>query len=156
MARELLLEIIEAFPQADPASDFYHEEINGCEAVDFLSQFIPRIRNYLDTPPPTVAVVLEGGLVQGLTTDRPHDVPPITFVIIDNDTESSTLEDTVEVPQRNGDLAAAFARVEKPGQATIDLDAVLAQLKESLPEASPEGSQTLPSGITPPSKGGQI
>jgi len=56
MARELLLEIIEAFPQADPASDFYHEEINGCEAVDFLSRFIPRIRDYLDAPPPTVAV----------------------------------------------------------------------------------------------------
>ena len=130
MARELLLEIIEAFPQADPACDFYHEEINGCEAVDFLSQFIPRIRDYLDAPPPTVAVVLEGGLVQCLTADRPHDVPSVTFVIIDYDTEGST-EDTVEVPQGNGDLAAAFARVEKPGQATIDLVAVLAQLKES-------------------------
>lgn len=30
MARELLLEIIETFPQADPASEFYNEEINGC------------------------------------------------------------------------------------------------------------------------------
>ena len=130
MARELLLEIIEAFPQADPSSDFYHEDINGCEAVDFLSQFIPRIRDYLDTPPPTVAVVLEGGLVQCLTADRPHDVPSVTFVIIDYDTEGSS-EDTVEVPQGNGDLAAAFVRVEKPGQAAIDLDAVLAQLKES-------------------------
>src|SRR6185369_4824122 len=55
MARELLLEIIEAFPQADPASEFYNEEINGCEAVNFLSQFIPQIREYLDAPPPKVA-----------------------------------------------------------------------------------------------------
>ena len=131
MARELLLEIIEAFPQADPASDFYHEEINGCEAVDFLSQFIPRLRDYLDAPPPTVAVVLEGGLVQCLTSNRPHDIPPVTFMIIDYDTEGSTPDETVEVPQGNGDLAAAFVRVEKPGQAAIDLDAVLAQLKES-------------------------
>jgi len=52
MARELLLEIIEAFPQADPASEFYDEEINGCEAVNFLSRFIPQIREYLDAPPP--------------------------------------------------------------------------------------------------------
>ena len=47
MARELLLEIIEAFPQADPASDFYHEEINGCEAVDFLSWFISHSLKHL-------------------------------------------------------------------------------------------------------------
>ena len=124
MARELLLELIEAFPQADPASDFYLEEINGCEAVDFLSEFIPRLRAYLDAPPPTVAVVLEGGLVQCLTADRPYDVPPVTFVIIDYDTEETT-EDIIEVPQGNGDLATAFTRVEHPGQATIDLDAVL-------------------------------
>src|SRR4051794_12720931 len=60
MARELLLEIIEAFPQADPASEFYNEEINGCEAVNFLSQFIPQIREYLDSPLHKTSVVLEG------------------------------------------------------------------------------------------------
>ena len=98
--------------------------------MDFLSRFIPRIRDYLDAPPPTVAVVLEGGLVQCLTADRPHALPPVTFVIIDYDTEGST-DDTVEVPQGNGDLVAAFVRVEKPGQAAIDLDAVLAQLTET-------------------------
>src|ERR1700680_2971911 len=70
MARELLLEIIEAFPQADPASEFYNDEINGCEAVNFLSQFIPQIREYFDSPPPKVAVVLDGGLVHCLTSDR--------------------------------------------------------------------------------------
>ena len=47
MAKELLLEIIEAFPQADPASEFYNEEINGCEAVNFLSRFIPEVRECL-------------------------------------------------------------------------------------------------------------
>src|ERR1700741_487501 len=79
MARELLQEIIETFPQVDPASEFYNEEINGCEAVNFLSQFIPRIREYLDAPPPKVAVILDGGLVECLTADRPNDVLPITF-----------------------------------------------------------------------------
>ena len=45
---ELLLELVEAFPPADPASEFYGEEINGCEAVDFLSSFVPIVRARLD------------------------------------------------------------------------------------------------------------
>src|SRR6266702_553468 len=125
MAKALLLEIIEAFPQADPASEFYNEEINGCEAVNFLSQFIPQIREYLDSPPPKVAVILDGGLVQCLTSDRPDDVPPVTFMVIDYDTDGSTPEETVKVPQGDGDISEAFARVEELGQAEIDLDAVL-------------------------------
>jgi len=48
MSMLLLQELIEAFSQADPESEFYHEEINGCEAVNFLSKFIPDVRNYLD------------------------------------------------------------------------------------------------------------
>lgn len=130
MARELLLEIIETFPQADPASEFYNEEINGCEAVNFLSQFIPQIREYLDSPPPKVAVILDGGLVQCLTADRPKDVLPITFMVIDYDTDGAAPEETVKVPQGDGDVSEAFARVEELGQAEIDLDVVLEQLKE--------------------------
>ena len=130
MARKLLLEIIEAFPQADPASEFYDEEINGCEAVNFLSRFIPQIREYLDAPPPKMAVVLEGGLVQCLTSDRPSDVPPMTLMVIDYDTEGTTPEETIEVPQGNGEISEAFARVVELGQAAIDLDAVFEQLKE--------------------------
>ena len=45
---ELLLELVEAFPPADPASEFFGEEINGCEAVDFLSSFVPIVRARLD------------------------------------------------------------------------------------------------------------
>jgi len=130
MARELLLEIIEAFPQADPTNEFYNEEINGCEAVNFLSQFIPQIREYLDAPPPKVAVVLDGGLVQCLTADRPKDVPSITFMVIDYDTDGAAPDETVKVPQGDGEISEAFARVEELGQAEIDLDAVLEQLKE--------------------------
>ena len=130
MARELLLEILETFPQADPASEFYNEEINGCEAVNFLSRFIPQIREYLDSPPPKVAVVLDGGLVQCLTSDRPKDVTPITFMVIDYDTDGTSPEELVKVPQGNGEISEAFARVEELGQAEIDLDAVLEQLKE--------------------------
>jgi len=49
MPLQLLYEIIEAFPQADPASEFYNEEIDGCEAVNFLSGFIPEVRKCLNT-----------------------------------------------------------------------------------------------------------
>jgi hypothetical protein len=48
MPLQLLYEIIEAFPQADPASEFYNEEIDGCEAVNSLSGFIPEARKCLD------------------------------------------------------------------------------------------------------------
>jgi hypothetical protein len=98
--------------------------------VNFLSQFIPRIREYLDAPPPKVAVVLDGGLVQCLTADRPNDVLPITFMVIDYDTEGSSPEELVEVPQGDGEISGAFARVVELGQAAIDLDAVLEQLKD--------------------------
>lgn len=47
MSHDLLMGLIERFPQADPESEFYGEEINGCEAVNFLSEFIPKIREYL-------------------------------------------------------------------------------------------------------------
>jgi len=49
MSLRLLQEIIESFPQADSASEFYNEEINGCEAVNFLSGFIPEVRRFLDS-----------------------------------------------------------------------------------------------------------
>jgi Zn ribbon nucleic-acid-binding protein len=45
---ELLLELVEAFSPADPASEFFGEENNGCEAVDFLSSFVPIVRARLD------------------------------------------------------------------------------------------------------------
>jgi hypothetical protein len=47
-AVDILLHLIEAFPQADPESEFYNEEINGCEAIDFISEIVPKIRKVLD------------------------------------------------------------------------------------------------------------
>jgi|GEM_PF-2698542 len=50
--RKMLAEILEQFPQADPASEFLGDEINGCEAVEFLAELIPDIRRLLDKDPP--------------------------------------------------------------------------------------------------------
>lgn len=47
-ANDILLYLIETFPQADPESEFFNEDINGCDAVDFISGIIPKIRKVLD------------------------------------------------------------------------------------------------------------
>jgi hypothetical protein len=44
----LLRDILEQFPQADPESQFYNDEINGCDAVNFISELVPEIRALLD------------------------------------------------------------------------------------------------------------
>jgi len=49
----LLRDILEQFPQADPASQFYDEEINGCDAVNFISELVPEIRALLDADHPS-------------------------------------------------------------------------------------------------------
>ena len=50
----LLRDILEQFPQADPESQFYNDEINGCDAVNFISEVIPEIRTLLDADLPSV------------------------------------------------------------------------------------------------------
>ena len=128
---QLLQAILESFPQADPASEFYGENISGSEAVDFLSQIIPEIRECLDAPVLKVAVILDGGLVQHLTCDRPEALPPITFMVIDYDTEGTEEEELVEVPQGDEENSTSNACVHLPmlGKAKIDLDAVLKQIE---------------------------
>lgn len=48
----MLRDILERFPQADPESEFYNEDINGCEAVDYICELVPEIRTLLETAPP--------------------------------------------------------------------------------------------------------
>lgn len=177
MARELLLKIIEAFPQADPASEFYNEEINGCEAVNFLSEFIPKVRKHLDDnenreseshrvlkacwdfienvtnedlersdkffalrervrnvfseqrhEPPIVAIILEGGLVQCIVSDRPGNLPPMNIMVLDYDTEGADEEELLQVPRMDGSVATATGRYLVFEKADIGLAAVMDQL----------------------------
>ena len=51
-AEIMLRDILERFPQADPESEFFDEEINGCDAVNFISELVPEIRALLDAPSP--------------------------------------------------------------------------------------------------------
>lgn len=130
---QLLREILEAFPQADPASEFYNNEIDGCEAVNFISQIVPAIRGCLEAPPPKVALVIEDGIVQCVTSDRPGDVLPQTFIVIEYDsdaTDRAEEDEIVRVPQGDKDTVVnAFVRIFEPGQALIDLESVYTQLE---------------------------
>lgn len=177
MSMRLLLQIIEAFPQADPASEFNNEEINGCEAVNFLSGFIPEVRKYIDgsenrenepldtlracwdfienvtnddpersdkffalrervrnclwdrtNEPPTVAIILEGALVQCVVSDRPTAIQPINLLVIDYDTDGVDEEWLLRVPQKDGCISTATGRYEGFNKAEIDLAAVMEQL----------------------------
>jgi hypothetical protein len=177
MARNLLLELIENFPQADPASEFHGEEINGCEAVNFLSGFIPDVREYLDSneyrqsevlavlkacwdfienvtdedpartdkffalrervrnvvserrqEPPTVAVILEGGLVQSVVSDRPNEIQPINLMVLDYNTEGADEDELLQVPQKDGSFSTATGRYLGFEKASIGLDSVMNQL----------------------------
>jgi hypothetical protein len=177
MTRNFLQELIETFPQADPASEFHGEEINGCDAVNFLSEFIPDVREHLDDnqhreseslgvrkacwdfienvtaedpernekffalrervrnilwerqhKTPTVAVILEGGLVQCIVSDRPNDIQPMNVMVLDYDTEGADEEELLQVPQKDGSVSTATGRYVGFELADIGLAAVMDQL----------------------------
>ena len=177
MSMRLLQAIIEAFPQADPASEFYNEEINGCEAVNFLSGFIPEVRKFIDDSESrenepldtlkacwdfienvtdddperndkffalrervrdclwnrtddllTVAIILEGGLVQCVVSDRPDNIQPMNLMVLDYDSEGADEDELLQVPQKDGSVSTATGRYEGFCQAEIDLSAVMDQL----------------------------
>jgi len=127
-AHLLLHHLIESFPQADPASGYYNESINGCEAVDFLSEFIPEVRTCIDADPPKIAVVLDGGLVRCIVSDSPERLSPKEIVVIDYDTDGDE-EDIIQVPQGEDRLPEeAYANVFEITKAEIDIAAVISQL----------------------------
>lgn len=126
---KLLQHLVESFPQADPASDFYNDPIDGSDAVDFLSEYIPEVRNYIDAEPPKVAVVLDGGLVRCIVSDCPERLAPMEIVVIDYDTDGDE-EGIIKVPQ-GGDRPPeeAYATRIEVTKAVIDIAAVFSQLE---------------------------
>lgn len=178
---ELLRYILERFPQADPESEFYDEEIDGCDAVNFFSEIVPQIReclekntaaqenqtlqtlqaawnfieNVTDDDPerndkffalrekvrnvfwderkavtPTVAIILEGGLVQSVVSDYPNLLSGMNLMVLDYDTEGADKDELLAVPQPSGSLSEATGRYEGIERAKIDLTAVMKQLDE--------------------------
>jgi hypothetical protein len=75
----LLRDILEQFQQADPESQFYNDEINGCDAVNFISELVSEIRALLDADLPSARddraiEVLRAAwsFIQGVTDDDPE------------------------------------------------------------------------------------
>ncbi|WP_224962785.1 hypothetical protein [Geomonas subterranea] len=127
-AIEILNIIRNQFPQADPNHEDYDTGIDGCDAVDFIDEIMPLIIEVLDRPAPKVAVVLEGGLVQSIVSNRPGEVDA-TFMVVDYDTKHVDDDsDLFEVQQGDGTFAKAFARSEQVCQSGINLDSLLADL----------------------------
>lgn len=124
----LLQHLIESFPQADPASGYYNEPINGCDAVDSRSEFIPEVRNCIDAEPPKIAVILDGGLVRCIVSDNPERLAPLNVVVIDYDIDGDE-EGIIQVPQgKDRPPEDAYANVFEITKAEIDIAAVISQL----------------------------
>lgn len=121
-AIEILNLILTQFPQADPDHELYDSGIDASEAVDFICELMPEIIGCLNAPPPIVAVVLEGGLVQSIASDRPDDVAPATFIVVNYDVSESNEEERLyEVVQGDGTTATAYARFEDVSKSWVDL-----------------------------------
>ncbi len=98
----------------------------------WLEEQIDKLENNTPKPVPTIAVVMEGGLVQSIVSDSPEKLPPMNVIVIDYDTDGSDEEYLVSVPQREGEQdARAFAAIQTITPAGIDLAAVMRQLEGS-------------------------
>lgn len=76
-----------------------------------------------DTTPPTLAIVLEGGLVQAVVSDRP-DAIRMNVRVIDYDTDGADDDRLSEVPQGDGSVCYAFVEHHDLTEAGIDLDRI--------------------------------
>lgn len=70
---------------------------------------------------PSLAVIMEGGLVQDIVSDMPEAVKVEAIYVIDYDTEGSDRTDMSFVRQSDGQYAIAFVHDEGIGKAKIDL-----------------------------------
>ena len=68
-----------------------------------------------------LAIVLEGGIVQGIVADRPGE---LAAVVIDYDEKDAANPDVMRVIQSDGADARAWVYDATPQQAMIDLDAL--------------------------------
>ena len=74
---------------------------------------------------PTLAVVLEGGLVQSIVSDQPDNMPIGEVMVIDYDTEGAEDERIFCVPHGDGTSVDAVVHTLSVGQAEIDLTGIV-------------------------------
>jgi hypothetical protein len=87
----------------------------------------------------TVAIIIEGGLVQDIVSDDPAMFRDVDFLVIDYDTEGAEPEDVYDLAQPSGGTATAFVGWRGVTRARIDLDQIKTdKLKHDLEDMSPE------------------
>lgn len=99
-------------------------EDDECGHHDIVGEDSVPVAAIGDIDPPQLAVVLEGGVVQSIVSDRPDEVNA-DVMVIDYDTEGSDEEGKSYVRQDDGSYAEAWVYSHGIGKATIGLDDIL-------------------------------
>jgi hypothetical protein len=82
----------------------------------------------LDQAKPVFAVVLQGGLVQGIVLNHPALMKGWNVLVIDYDTEGAEDGEIFQVPKEDGTMAKALARIAAVEEAGIHLGQVVESL----------------------------
>ncbi|MDD2462463.1 MAG: hypothetical protein PHI97_00535 [Desulfobulbus sp.] len=77
---------------------------------------------------PLLCIVLQGGLVNDVVSNRPEAFSGSECMVIDYDTEDCDPEDVIVVSQGGGKISTAVGRIEPIALSGIELQPVLAQL----------------------------
>ncbi len=81
-----------------------------------------------DGPPPILAVIIEGGMVQSIVCNRPQALGDLAVLTIDYDVDGAADGELTPVPQRSGNSTPARCYEESVDLAKINLAATLAAL----------------------------
>ena len=97
-------------------------------------EYIPDDAKSKANPAPILAVVLEGGVVQCITSDQPEAFAGVKVLTIDYDTEGGDNDRLSLVRQSDGEEVEAFVNEEFVTKAEIDLENIrlpVAEIEEA-------------------------
>lgn len=104
------------------------EPISGADAVDALSTII-RAAGEPEAAPTIVAVHIEGGVFQGLSTNRPEALAGVQFILLDYDEQDQDAPGVFQVKYLDGDASSAGGGVVTVEASSVDLVATLANAR---------------------------
>lgn len=72
----------------------------------------------------SLAIIIEGGMVQAVVSTNPALLDHIDVMVIDYDTDGADMADVSIVPQNDGSTAPAHVKVHQVEHASINLNAL--------------------------------